>query len=251
MLDELQHNFDRTKKEMFAKVQNLKNNIKQLEQNISQEKQRGEELRKSYAEKAGTQAQDKKLGDLAQKVQEVYVRCGLSADGSPDPLQMLAFIESKIEELIQGLDEAYTEDSELVMRLEWIKERERRERLKEFRRKEQTEKQEERLKNSWLRSQAPVFKKTGKKMMFRSPPTWMEQKEVADTSEDEAHAYEHKVFGVYIDRRTQMPQTEPPVVEDMRRSASAPRLATTTSSQGGPPGSPGGSSRKSRPGLAA
>jgi len=244
MLDHLQNNFDRTKKDMYGKVQQLKDNIRHLERNIAREKQRGEELRRSYAEKAGTQVQDKTLGDLAQKVHDVYVRCGLSADGSLDPLQMLALIESKIEELISGLDEAYNEESSMVMQLEWIKEKERRERLKEFRKKEQQEKQEERLKASWLRSRAPVFKKTGKKIMFRSPPTFREKKEVTDTSEDEAHAQEHKVFGVYIDRRTQMPHTEAPVIEEMRRTSSAPRLVTSASSRVASPASPGVSSMR-------
>lgn len=216
MLDELQHTSDRTKNDMTAKVGQLKENIRHLEQNIAQEKRRCEDLRQSCAAKADTQVQDKKLEDLAQKVHDVYLRCGLSADHNPDTLQMLALIESKIEELIQGLEEAYHEDGDLVMRLEWIKERERRERLKAHRRKEQSEKQEERLKNSLQRSQAPVFKKDGKQVMYRSPPLRMKQKEVKDTSEDEANFRDHQVFGVYIDRKSQMPQTEPPAGEDSR-----------------------------------
>jgi len=239
-LDELQHNFGRNKAELSAKVQQLKQNIRQLEQNIAYEKQRGAELRRTYSEKASTQLQDKKLVDLTQKVAEVYVRCGLSVDGSPDPLQMLALIESKMEELISGLDQAFHEDSALVMSLEWSKEKERRERLKEFRRREQSEKQEERLKNSWLRSQARIYKKTGKQVMFRSPPTRVQQREVVDTSEDEAHAYEHQIFGVYIDRKTQRPQTEPPVIqEESRRAVSAPRLGSSSR----PTSSPGASLR--------
>merc|ERR1712232_45319 len=118
-------------------VQNLKENIRQLEQNIAQETKKCEELRKSYAEKAGTQVQDKKLEDLAEQVHNVYVRCGLATDHNPDTLQMLGSIESKIEELISGLDEAFHQDSKYVMDLEWQKERARRERVREHRMKEQ------------------------------------------------------------------------------------------------------------------
>jgi len=125
MLDELQHTFEHTKREMGGKVTQLKENIRQLERNIAAEKRRCAELRASYAEKAGTGAQEEKLAELFHKISDVYVRCGLSTDHDPDTLQMLASIESKIEELISGLDDAYNQDSDLVMRLEWKKEKER------------------------------------------------------------------------------------------------------------------------------
>merc|ERR1719222_1751071 len=187
---------------MGGKVQQLKDNVKQLERNIAQEKHRCEELRRSYNEKAGTGQQVEKLQDLFHKVTDVYVRCGLSTDHDPDTLQMLAAIESKIEELIQGLDDAYQKDADLVMRLELKKDKERRERMRIHRIKETMDKQEERLKNSLLRSQAPVFKKAGKQVMYRSPPLRQERKEVKDNTDDEANARDHKVFGMYIDRKT-------------------------------------------------
>lgn len=228
LLDDLQHNFERSQKDLFERVRQSKSNIKQLEKSIEQEKRRGDDLRKAFLEQAGTQQQDRKLEDLTQKVYEVYARCGLSADSSPDPLTMLALIESKIEELIQVLDDA---DPELVLRLEWGKERERRERLKHVRRKEIADKQEERLRNSWLRSQAPIFRKTGKPMMFKAPPTSVEKKTVIDTTDEEAHAAEHRLFGVYIDRKTQLPETEPPVFpQPLRKSASLPYLPVSESS---------------------
>lgn len=94
---------------------------------------------------------------------DVYKRCDLARDQQqPDTLQMLGAIETRIEELIQGLDEAYQQapagarhetlvrgvramgssvwlplraakDEELVMRLEWQKERDRRERARALR----------------------------------------------------------------------------------------------------------------------
>eukprot|EP00931_Biecheleriopsis_adriatica_P073183 TRINITY_DN47522_c0_g1_i1.p1 TRINITY_DN47522_c0_g1~~TRINITY_DN47522_c0_g1_i1.p1 ORF type:complete len:624 (+),score=190.65 TRINITY_DN47522_c0_g1_i1:105-1976(+) len=221
-LDEIYNTFENTKRDMGLKVQQLKDQITQLEQSIKQEKQRGEELRQSHAEKASTDFQDKRLAILAAKVHEVYVKCDLAREQQqPDTLQMLGNIESRIEELIQGLDEAYQQDAELVMRLEWQKERDRRERVRENRVKEQIDKQEERLKQSLQRSQKPVFKKAGKQVMYRSPPLRQERKVVKDTTDDEAHARDHKVFDIYIDRKTGVPQTEAPTLEEPRRGGAA------------------------------
>ena len=48
------------------------------------------------------------------KVHEVYTRCNLARDQQqPDTLQMLGAIESRIEELIQGLDEAYQQATDM------------------------------------------------------------------------------------------------------------------------------------------
>merc|ERR1719229_1917440 len=99
------------------------------------------------------------------------------------------------------------------MDLEWQKERARRERVREHRMKEQLDKQEERLKASLLRSQAPVFKKAGKQVMYRSPPLRQERRVVKDDG-DEEDARDHNIFGIYIDRKTNLPQTEAPVAED-------------------------------------
>merc|ERR1719453_2421515 len=198
----------------------LRDNIKQLDQNINIEKRRGEELRRSYEEKAGMQAQEEKLADLWSKVQNVYTRCGLSMDHDPDTLQMLGSIEAKLEELIHRLEDAYHQDSELVKRLEWQKQKERRELLRQHRAQLFQEKQEERLKVSLQRSQNPVFKKAGKQVMYRSPPLRQEKRVVKDTSEEEAAKHDHNVFGVYLDR-DKAPHTEAPVVEDPRKALSS------------------------------
>lgn len=220
MLDELQLNFQTTKRDLEAKVFTLRDNIKQLDQNINQEKRRGDELKISYEEKAGMQTQEEKLADLFTKVQDVYLRCGLSMDHDPDTLQMLGSIEARLEELIHRLEEAYHQDSDLVKKLEWQKQKERRELLRQHRQQLSQEKQEERLKISLQRSQNPVFKKAGKQVMYRSPPMRQEKRVVRDTSEEEANKHDHSVFGVYLDRKN-MPHTEAPVVEDPRKALSS------------------------------
>merc|ERR1719217_300891 len=202
MLDELQFNFENTKRDLEAKVGALRDSIRQLDKNINQEKRRGDELRRSFEEKAGMQQQEEKLADLFAKVQDVYLRCGLSMDHDPDTLQMLGSIEARLEELIHRLEEAYHQNSDLVKKLEHQKQKDRREKLRLERAQYWAMKQEERLKISLQRSQNPVFKKAGKQVMYRSPPLRQEKRVVRDTSEEEANMETHSIFGVYIDRKS-------------------------------------------------
>mmetsp|Transcript_16806 Transcript_16806/g.38947 ORF Transcript_16806/g.38947 Transcript_16806/m.38947 type:complete len:611 (+) Transcript_16806:134-1966(+) len=233
LLDELQGRLDNTRRDVGTRVKALKENMDQLHNSISQEQKRGKELKQRFDEKASTQIQDRKLADLSQQVQSVYVRCGLSTDHDPNTLQMLAAIEAKLEEMLTGLDEVHQQDVEIVVRLEKEKEKNRRERLREEKFKEQAQKQEERLHNSLQRSQAPVHKKTGKQVMFRSPPLRQERKVVKDTSEDEANARDFQLFQMYIDRKTQKPVTEPPEIEEPKRSLRGPLSPKASNSSTG------------------
>merc|ERR1719321_674696 len=221
-LEELQQTFEHTKEVMGAKATQLRDSITKLEQSIDQEKKRCHLLRKSYDEKADTGIQDAKLNDLAKKVEKVYLACGFATDHDPDTLQMLGSIESRLEELLTGIDEIHQQDAELIMRLERQKEKERRERVKLNRLDDQAKKQEERLAASLQRSQAPVFKKTGKQIMKRAPPHRKEKKVVKDTSEQEAAEWEHERFGLYIDKKSDMPKTELPEWEDPRKPHRSP-----------------------------
>lgn len=83
--------------------------------------------------------------------------------------------------------------------------------------KELYDKQKERQKKALLRSQDPVFKNAGKQVMYRSPPLRQQRKVVKDTSDEERNTRDHQVFGMYIDRTSQMPVMEAPVVEDRRK----------------------------------
>merc|ERR1712139_621997 len=86
--------------------------------------------------------------------------------------------------------------------------------------KELDDKQKERQKKALLRSQDPVFKKAGKQVMYRSPPLRQQRKVVKDTSDEERNTRDHQVFGMYIDRGSQMPVMEAPIVEDRRKGRS-------------------------------
>merc|ERR1712232_1051284 len=193
-LDEIEQNFEYNKKKMTAKVEQLQDNIATLRANIAQEQRQREELQLKLEEKAGTQASDKKLEDLLEMVRAVY-----------------------LEVEIHRLDEAFFQDQEVVMKLEKQKLKERSERQRKEKMKELDDKQKERQKKALLRSQDPVFKKAGKQIMYRSPPLRQQRKVVKDTSDEERNTRDHQVFGMYIDRTTQMPVMEAPIIEDRRK----------------------------------
>ena len=71
-------------------------------------------------------------------------------------------------------------------------------------------KNEDRLKASLIRSQAPVMKKNGKQIMFRSAKQ-QEKKQVKDNSEEQGMIADHTLFGVHFDRdgktHTELPES--------------------------------------------
>jgi hypothetical protein len=107
---------------------------------------------------------------------------------------MLSIIEAKLEELLGYMEEA---DPDIVSHYERKKEMERRDRVREARKAEMLKKNEDRLKASLLRSQAPVMRKTGKQIMFRSAKQ-QEKKQVKDNSEEQGMVADHGLFGVHF-----------------------------------------------------
>lgn len=112
------------------------------------------------------------------------------------------------------MDELEAFDPELVIRLEKQKEKERRERVRETRKLDLKIKNEERLKASLLRSQAPVMRKTGKQIMFRSAKQ-QEKKLELDTSVEQGMLEDHRVFGVHFGKDG-LPHTEQPEIPVMK-----------------------------------
>ena len=107
------------------------------------------------------------LEKLAERVGEVYSRCGFDYDPSMSTIQMLTQIESKLERCLAITDEmpeTYVRESE--------KARERvRRGIQRLEKAEQDKAEaEERAAKSLERSLAPVKKKAGKPMMTRSLP---------------------------------------------------------------------------------
>merc|ERR1719191_179480 len=123
---------------------------------------------------------------------------------------MLSIIEAKLEELLGYMDPTDGYDSEIVSHFERKKEIERRDRVREARKADLAKKNEDRLKASLLRSQAPVMRKTGKQIMFRSAKQ-QEKKQVKDNSEEQGMIADHTLFGVHFDRdgktHTELPES--------------------------------------------
>jgi len=197
-LEEVQQKFAETKRVMGSKAVKMKEQIAQLEKQIADEKAKCDDLRKTLNEKKGATEQDHLLKDLKASVLELHTSCGFDHDHDPNTLQMLGAIEAKLEELLTQLDEAEAANPQQLDMLERSKEKERRERVRIQRKDLQDRKIEERLKASLLRSQAPVHKKIGKQIMFRSAPLIKERKIVKEDDGFEDAERDHNVFGIWI-----------------------------------------------------
>ncbi|EER15830.1 myosin heavy chain, embryonic smooth muscle isoform, putative [Perkinsus marinus ATCC 50983] len=136
------------------------------------------------------------LKDLADAMSVMAATCGVDTDRDGDPLVVLSAAEGKLEEWLETLADAKAAGgslAEVVVRMEREKEKERRDRAREEKVRAQSEKNEDRLKSSLLRSQAPISRKYGKPLMFRSPPSRKEAEDEIDKA-----AEEHAEAGVPV-----------------------------------------------------
>jgi len=200
-VEEVEQKFANTKEKMEEKSNTLKSTIDLLEQKIALEKGKCEELkRRIQGETDGSaMAPDQSLlKELAHRVAEVSAVCGFESDRESDALGMLANLEAKLEDLFAILDdmEQTPEGKELVLRCEREKEKERRDSVRAERLELQNNKNEERLRKTLQRSQAPVHKKVGKPVMFRSYVTPKVKKVVKEDNNAEEAERIRKLFGI-------------------------------------------------------
>ncbi|CAK9068719.1 unnamed protein product [Durusdinium trenchii] len=175
--------------------------ISQLERQIFEEKSKCDELKQAISQKHGGSEVEELLEGLAGGVVDVHGVCSHENQDDGDTLQMLARIEFKFEEYLAYLDEA--EESGLGARVlaeEHKKERQRRLDLRLSRKLHQEKKIEDRLKASLHRSQAPVHKKVGKQIMFRSAPLFQARRVVQEDDGYEENVREHNIFGIWLDK---------------------------------------------------
>jgi len=174
-LEELKTKYRETKQQMDAEIKGLDSQISSLESSIRVEEEKSRLLRsltdggaetKAVATSGGGKThQGTSLEELSARVSEVYVRCGFDNDASLSTLQMLTNIEAKLDEYFSIIE---TMPTEFVEQAEKAKEKERRQRAREEKLEQQKREQERRVQRSLERAQAPVMKKTGKPVMFRS-----------------------------------------------------------------------------------
>lgn len=119
----------------------------------------------SSSSDASAYALDSLLPELRSRIVQVYERCGYKANASSDTISMLTALEGKLESLLSDLSGL---EPDYITLKEKEKERQRRIRVREARLKAAHEAHEVRQKKMLERAQAPVIKRTGKPVMFRS-----------------------------------------------------------------------------------
>ncbi|XP_038307714.1 coiled-coil domain-containing protein 38 isoform X3 [Canis lupus familiaris] len=113
-------------------------------------------------------AQEKLIDSLSKKINQVYKVCTGDADvGSLNPVQKLVKVESRLVELSDLIESIPKENVEAIER---IKQKERRQKLREEKMKEKQKHQEERLKAALERAVAQPKKKLGRQLVYRSKP---------------------------------------------------------------------------------
>jgi len=214
MLEEIQQKLAEKKRTMGAQHLKLRENISELELHISNEKEQSDQTRQMLSQKRRASEQDQLLHELAEKVMEVHAACGHDTDHDPDTLQMLGAIEAKLEEYLANLDEAdESGQAQLLKELEFRKERERRDFVRQQRKDATERKIEDRLKTSLKRSQQPIHRKVGKQIMFRSPPLQQARRVVEEDDGLEDALKEHDLFGIFIDKKDGKPYSHLPKKE--------------------------------------
>jgi len=202
-LEELQQKFAVLRKTREAMSNKMQVQISQLERQILEEKSKCDELKQAISQKHGGSEIEDLLEGLGGGVVEVHGVCSHENQDDGDTLQMLARIEFKLEEYLAYLDEEEKSgpiQAARVLAEEHKKERQRRLDLRLSRKLQQEKKIEDRLKASLQRSQAPVHKKVGKQIMFRSAPLFQARRVVQKDDGYEDAVREHNVFGIWLDK---------------------------------------------------
>eukprot|EP00928_Gymnodinium_smaydae_P062620 TRINITY_DN46438_c0_g1_i1.p1 TRINITY_DN46438_c0_g1~~TRINITY_DN46438_c0_g1_i1.p1 ORF type:complete len:561 (+),score=222.98 TRINITY_DN46438_c0_g1_i1:104-1786(+) len=209
-LEELDQKFTEIKRASDAEIGKRKQNISLLERQIAEERARCDELRSMLNHKRGSSEQKELLQEIAENVTEVHAVCGNAAEHDGDVEKMLRAIEAKLEEYLSALDDFEEQGFQAqVADLERRKEKDRREVGKRLRKEQADRKNEKRLKESLLRSQAPIKKKVGKQIMFRSAPLFQARRVVQEDDGYEEAVKEHDVFGIWLTKEG-TPNAQPP-----------------------------------------
>lgn len=175
-LEELKHEIRVTESNMEKETQSLTTQIKSLTESIKREEEKAriiQDRSRNATHLFGAQVglnggkvdQDSLLDELNKKVKEVYRKVIGESDGSLTTLQLLTSIENKLESFFEVIEQMPPGQVEAA---EKLKDKERRQRLREEKMEQQKKLQEERVQRALQRANAPILKKSGKPLMFRS-----------------------------------------------------------------------------------
>ncbi|XP_006154939.1 coiled-coil domain-containing protein 38 isoform X1 [Tupaia chinensis] len=137
-------------------------------------------------------AQEKLIDSLSKKINQVYRVCiGDAEVGSLNAVQKLVKVESRLVELSDLIESIPKETVEVIER---IKQKERRQRLREEKMKEKQKHQEERLKAALERAVAQPKRKLGRRLIYRSKPPSGNKHEVLLVSDPRTKTQEEEYF---------------------------------------------------------
>ncbi|XP_036106724.1 coiled-coil domain-containing protein 38 [Molossus molossus] len=127
------------------------------------------QLKHLYHQLKRKSGQEKLIDSLSKKINQVYRVCiGDDEVGSLNPIQKLVKVESRLVELSDLIEAIPKENVEAIERM---KQKERRQKLREEKIKEKQRYQEERLKAALERAVAQPKKKVGRRLVYRSKPS--------------------------------------------------------------------------------
>ncbi|XP_027630156.1 coiled-coil domain-containing protein 38 isoform X2 [Tupaia chinensis] len=136
--------------------------------------------------------EEKLIDSLSKKINQVYRVCiGDAEVGSLNAVQKLVKVESRLVELSDLIESIPKETVEVIER---IKQKERRQRLREEKMKEKQKHQEERLKAALERAVAQPKRKLGRRLIYRSKPPSGNKHEVLLVSDPRTKTQEEEYF---------------------------------------------------------
>ncbi|KAG4087909.1 hypothetical protein H8356DRAFT_1281259 [Neocallimastix lanati (nom. inval.)] len=170
---------------MDKETQQLKQQIEDLNDAISREEEKARQLEEktiifNSGGSEGEESQEYLLDELNKKVKDVYKKCIGDNDANLSTLQMLTNVENRLEQLFEMIE---LMPPDKVEQAEKIKDKERRQRLREEKLGAQISLQEEKVRKSLERARAPIKKKLGKPVAFRSVIPQKVKKQTKETNE--------------------------------------------------------------------
>ncbi|XP_072829307.1 coiled-coil domain-containing protein 38 isoform X1 [Vicugna pacos] len=149
-------------------------------------------LEQLYQQLKRRSGQEKLIDSLSKKINQVYKVCiGDAEVGSLNPVQKLVKVESRLVELSDLIESIPKENVEAIERM---KQKERRQKLREEKMKEKQKHQEERLKAALERAVAQPKKKLGRRLIYRSKPPSGNKHELLLVKDTKTKSLEEEYF---------------------------------------------------------
>lgn len=193
-LEEMKTSGELTKERISREVTLLEQQVGLLQEAVRWEEEKSEQLElfcKIFNQgEFKAEEQESALAELNDQVTAVYTAILGANQANISTLQMLASLESHIEDMFEYME---TVPPDRLHAAEKMRDRERRLKLRELKIRQQQEAQADRLRRTRLRAMAEVVKHTGRPLVFRSrPPTPQRlQRKTARETEEELEEYNY------------------------------------------------------------